>query len=206
MDLNRLNWRAYQIFDSNIYCLIQHLISRKVYTELENFIQKKITKNFQGTIFGIIYKLFKLLKPCDMGAIAVLKNKYRSWLASKFAEREEKNPDKYQKMSKCAEIVASLNKKTIQFCWRKAQLTDTEAQIECPNEMENIESAIQEERILNYIEEKMAALDIEDEEETVELVPLEEEPFIENEPILIDDERPMKKIKQEKITSFFLKK
>ena len=45
-----------------------------------------------------------------------------------------------------------------------------------------------------------------DEEETVELVPLEEEPFIENEPILIDDERPMKKIKQEKITSFFLKK
>ena len=58
----------------------------------------------------------------------------------------------------------------------------------------------------NYIEEKMAALDIEDEEETVELVPLEEEPFIENEPILIDDERPMKKIKQEKITSFFLKK
>ena len=63
-----------------------------------------------------------------------------------------------------------------------------------------------EERILNYIEEKMAALDIEDEEETVELVPLEEEPFIENEPILIDDERPMKKIKQEKITSFFLKK
>ena len=50
------------------------------------------------------------------------------------------------------------------------------------------------------------ALDIEDEEETVELVPLEEEPFIENEPILIDDERPMKKIKQEKITSFFLKK
>ena len=124
----------------------------------------------------------------------------------KFAEREEKNPDKYQKMSKCAEIVASLNKKTIQFCWRKAQLTDTEAQIECPNEMENIESAIQEERILNYIEEKMAALDIEDEEETVELVPLEEEPFIENEPILIDDERPMKKIKQEKITSFFLKK
>ena len=52
----------------------------------------------------------------------------------------------------------------------------------------------------------MAALDIEDEEETVELVPLEEEPFIENEPILIDDERPMKKIKQEKITSFFLKK
>ena len=77
----------------------------------------------------------------------------------------------------------------------KAQLTDTEAQIECPNEMENIESAIQEERILNYMEEKMAALDIEDEEETVELVPLEEEPFIENEPILIDDERPMKKIK-----------
>ena len=65
---------------------------------------------------------------------------------------------------------------------------------------------IQEERILNYIEEKMAAVDIEDEEETVELVPLEEEPFIENEPILIDDERPMKKIKQEKITSFFLKK
>ena len=64
---------------------------------------------------------------------------------------------------------------------------------------------IQEERI-NYIEEKMAAVDIEDEEETVELVPLEEEPFIENEPILIDDERPMKKIKQEKITSFFLKK
>ena len=40
----------------------------------------------------------------------------------------------------------------------------------------------------------------------MELVPLEEEPFIENEPILIDDERPMKKIKQEKITSFFLKK
>ena len=70
---------------------------------------------------------------------------------------------------------------------------------------------IQEERILNYIEEKMAALDIEDEEETVELVPLEEEPFIEpfieNEPILIDDERPMKKkTNQEKITSFFLKK
>ena len=31
-----------KIFDSNIYCLIQHLISRKVYTELENFIQKKI--------------------------------------------------------------------------------------------------------------------------------------------------------------------
>ena len=59
----------------------------------------------------MIYKLFKLLKPCDMGAIAVLKNKYRSWLASKFAEREEKNPDEYQKMSKCAEIVASLNKK-----------------------------------------------------------------------------------------------
>ena len=52
----------------------------------------------------------------------------------------------------------------------------------------------------------MAAVDIEDEEETVELVPLEEEPFIENEPILIDDERPMKNIKQEKITSFFLKK
>ena len=85
-------------------------------------------------------------------------------------------------------------------------MTDTEAQIECPNEMENIENAIQEERILNNIEEKMAAVDIEDEEETVELVPLEEEPFIENEPILIDDERPMKNIKQEKITSFFLKK
>ena len=49
-------------------------------------------------------------------------------------------------------------------------------------------------------------LDIEDEEETVELVPLEEESFIENEPILIDDEQPLKKIKQEKITSFFLKK
>ena len=45
-------------------------------------------------------------------------------------------------MSKCAEIVASLNKKTIQFCWRKAQLTDTEAQIECPKELENIENAI----------------------------------------------------------------
>ena len=48
--------------------------------------------------------------------------------------------------------------------------------------------------------------EIEDEEETVELVPLEEEPFIENEPILIDVERPLKKIKQEKITSFFSKK
>ena len=36
-------------------------------------------------------------------------------------------------------------------------------------------------------------MEIEDEEETVELVPLEEEPFIENEPILIDVERPLKK-------------
>ena len=72
-------------------------------------------------------------------------------LLQNLQKEKKKNPDKYQKMSKCAEIVASLNKKTIQFCWRKAQLTDTEAQIECPNEMENIENAIQEERILNYI-------------------------------------------------------
>ena len=48
----------------------------------------------------------------------------------------------------------SLNEETIQFCWRKAQLTDTEAQIDCPNEMINIENAIQEERILDNIEEK----------------------------------------------------
>ena len=102
-------------------------------------------------------------------------------------------------LKKCAEIVASLNEKSIKFCWKKAQLIDA-PEIECPKEMENIEQDIQEEQILDYIEGKMAAIDIEDEDETLELVALDDEP------ILIENERPQKKKKQEKITSFFMKK
>ena len=89
-------------------------------------------------------------------------------------------------MSKCAEIVASPNKKTIQFGQRKAQLTDTEAQIDCPKEMKNIENEIQEEQILDNIKEKMASVEIEDEEETAEFVTLVKESFIENKQIFLE--------------------
>ena len=51
----------------------------------------------------------------------------------------------------------------------------------------------------------MASVEIEEEEETVELVRLEEKSLIENEPILIDDQRPLKKIKQEKKIIFLEK-
>ena len=67
--------------------------------------------------------------------------------------------------------------KKVKFCWKKAQLIDA-PEIECPNEMENIEKDIQEEQILDYIEGKMAAIDIEDEEETLELVALDDEPIL----------------------------
>ena len=40
--------------------------------------------------------------------------------------------------NKYADIVTSLNEKKSHFCWRKAQLIDTEAQIDFPNEMKNI--------------------------------------------------------------------
>ena len=42
--------------------------------------------------------------PADQGAFAAWKNEWRIWLSSKFAESDEKNPDKYEKMAKCAEI------------------------------------------------------------------------------------------------------
>ena len=64
--------------------------------------------------------------------------------------------------------------------------------------MENIEQDIQEEQILDYIEGKMAAIDIEDEDETLELVALDDEP------ILIENERPQKRKKTRKNNLVFL--
>ena len=129
-----------------------------------------------------------------MGAIAVLKNKYRSWLAHQFAARDV--PDKFTKMSKCAEIISELKENVILFCWKKGGLIQGEDPV-VPQDCENVEESQDEERVLNRVIEKMGECDIEDEDNLVELIEIAEE---------IAEEPPRKKQKQAKMTSFFVKK
>ena len=86
-----------------------------------------------------------------MGAIAVLKNKYRSWLAHQFAARDV--PDKFTKMSKCAEIISELKENVILFCWKKGGLIQGEDPV-VPQDCENVEESQDEERVLNRVIER----------------------------------------------------
>ena len=131
-----------------------------------------------------------------MAAIACLKNSYRSWLALRFAARDQ--PDKFTRMQKCSQLINGFSNKMVAYCWKKAGLVcDTD--LEVPDEVKNIEDSIEEELILDKIESHMACLELPDECDMDQVLSCGES----GSPVLIDLESPPKKKKQSKITSYF---